>query len=83
MTIPSREVLNEEFAQLFVSLNKENIPDDFVKLQAACTLSYKYKLDITKCIWNILGWPTQKYKHVLPLFRENGVHYYQENSILV
>jgi len=66
MTVPSREMLQEEFFETYIKLNKVNdlsLPE--CKLITACKMSEKYNIEISKFMWTIAGIKRGKYEHIL------------------
>ena len=77
MAVPSREMLEEEFVESYVNLNKTyNLSLSECKLIIACKMSEKYQIDISKFMWTIAGIKRGKYENALNILHKNGIIYY-------
>ena len=76
--IPTKEVQQDEVVTLANTLANGH-PEymDMALLHASCILSQKYKIDIHKFMWNILGKRRGKYENMLHMFNNHGVKYHQ------
>ena len=78
MTVPSREMLQEEFVESYMNVNKvsNNLSLSECKLITACKMSEKYQIDISKFMWTIAGIKRGKYENALNVLNQNGITHY-------
>ena len=72
---PSKEKLQEEYISKLISN-----PSLMNQVLVGCDLSWKYKIDIRRFMWNVGGIKRNSYEKVLPLLSENNVKFYMESS---
>lgn len=73
---PTKEQLQEEFAQQYIQLRKLYNVDKVCQLLIGSFMSEKYKIDIRKYLWNVGG-----IKVNTKLLDNLNISYYVENNI--